>query len=76
MVSLITLQKELVNALICTLTNMFCVKLIHPDERDDDKKIEYVLVGSTCINVASIEHHIRDKWYASGEYFDRLGVDD
>ena len=69
-------QKEFVNALIGTLTNMFCVESIYPDERDEDSEIEYVLVGSIRIDVASIEHHFRDQGYAAGEYFDRLGVDD
>ena len=31
---LILQQKDFVNALIDTLTNMFCVESVHPDERD------------------------------------------
>jgi hypothetical protein len=59
---LVAQQAKFVNALIGTLTAMFCIEVIDPNQSDDnDGDIEYMSIESMRIDVASIENHIRDQ---------------
>ncbi|CAK9235665.1 unnamed protein product [Sphagnum troendelagicum] len=70
-------QAEFVNALIGTLTAMFCIEVIDSDQSDDDNdEIEYMSIESMWINVVGIENHIRDQGSAAGKFFDALNVAD
>ncbi|KAH9534488.1 hypothetical protein CY35_17G008300 [Sphagnum magellanicum] len=74
---LVAQQAEFVNALIGTLTAMFCIEVIDPDQsKDDDGEIEYMSIESMRINVVGIENHIRDQGSAVGKFFDALNTTD
>ncbi|KAH8963535.1 hypothetical protein BDL97_04G017200 [Sphagnum fallax] len=61
---LVAQQAEFINALIRTLTAMFCIE------------IEYMLIESMRIDVAGIENHIRDQGSAASKFFDALNATD
>ena len=67
---LVAQQQEFINALIDTLTTMFCIEAIDLDESDEDDEAEYVSIDSMRIDVAGIESYIRDQGLAAGEYCD------
>ncbi len=70
-------QAEFVNALIGTLTAMFCIEVIDPDQDDDDDgEIEYMSIESMRIDVTGIENHICDQGSAAGKFFDALNATD
>ncbi len=69
-------QAEFVNALIGTLTAMFCIEVIDLDQSDDDGEIEYMSIESMRIDVVGIENHICDQGSAVGKFFDALNVAD
>jgi hypothetical protein len=70
-------QAKFVNALIGTLTAMFCIEVIDPNQSDDDDgEIEYMSIESMRIDVAGIKNHIRDQGLATGKFFDALNVTD
>jgi hypothetical protein len=74
---LVAQQAEFVNALIGTLTAMFYIEVIDPDQsKDDDGEIEYMSIESMRINVVGIENHIRDQGSAVGKFFDALNTTD
>jgi hypothetical protein len=63
--------------LIGTLTAMFCIEVIDPDQSDDDDgEIKYMSIESMRINVVGIENHIRDQGSAAGKFFDALNATD
>jgi hypothetical protein len=63
--------------LIGTLTAMFCIEVIDPDQSDDDDgEIEYMSIESMRIDVTGIENHIRDQGSAVGKFFDALNATD
>ncbi|KAH8941002.1 hypothetical protein BDL97_14G014500 [Sphagnum fallax] len=74
---LVAQQAKFVNALIGTLTAMFCIEVINPDQSDDDDgEIEYMSIESMRIDIASIENHIHDQGSATGKFFDALNAAD
>jgi hypothetical protein len=74
---LVAQQAKFVNALIGTLTAMFCIEVIDPDQSDDDDgEIKYISIESMWIDVAGIENHIRDQGLAAGKFFDALNATD
>ncbi len=74
---LVAQQAKFVNALIGTLTAMFCIEVINPDQSDDDDgEIEYMSIESMRIDVASIENHIHDQGSATGKFLDALNAAD
>jgi hypothetical protein len=74
---LVAQQAEFINALIRTLTAMFCIEVIDPNQsNDDDGEIEYMSIELMQIDVAGIENHIRDQGTAAGKFFDALNAAD
>jgi hypothetical protein len=74
---LVVQQAEFVNALISTLTAMFCIEVINPDQSDDDDgEIEYMSIELMRIDVAGIKNHIRDQGSVAGKFFDVLNAAD
>jgi hypothetical protein len=74
---LVAQQAKFVNALIGTLTAMFCIEVIDSDQSDDDNgEIEYMSIESMQINVAGIENHIRDQRSAASKFFNALNATD
>jgi hypothetical protein len=89
---LVVQQAEFVNALIGTLTAMFCINVIDLDQsNDDDNKIEYMSIEYMSIeymsieymsielmriDVAGIENDIRDQGSVAGKFFDTLNATD
>jgi len=70
-------QAEFVNALIGTLTAMFYIEVIDPDQSDDDDdEIEYMLIESMRINIMGIKNYICDQGSAVGKFFDALNATD
>ncbi len=70
---LVVQQAEFVNALIGTVTAMFYIEVIDPDQNDDDDgEIEYMSIESMRIDITGIENHIRDQGSAAGKFFDAL----
>jgi len=64
--------------LIGTLTAMFCIEVIDPDQSDDDDdgEIKYMSIESMRINVAGIKNHIRNQGSVAGKFFDALNAAD
>ena len=73
---MIAQQKGFFYALICTFTTMFCLESVNPNDNYEEGEVVFMSVGFMRIDVTNIDHHIRDKGYAPGDCFDRLGVDD
>ncbi len=72
---LVAQQAEFVNALIGTLTAMFCIEVIDSDQSDDDDgEIEYMSIKLMWIDVAGIKNHIHDQGSTAGKFFDALNV--
>ncbi len=73
---LVAQQVEIVNALIGTLTAMFCIEVIDLDQSDDDNEIEYMSIELMWINVTGIENHLRDQGSVVGKFFEALNAVD
>jgi hypothetical protein len=75
---LVAQQAEFVNVLIGTLTAMFCIEVIDPDQSDDDDdgEIKYMSIESMRINVTGIQNHIRNQGSVVGKFFDALNAAD
>jgi hypothetical protein len=72
---LIVQQGEIVNLLIGTLTGMFCIDVVDPENIGDDEG-EYLSIDSMRVDVTDIECHIRDQGSFAGDCFDRLDIDE
>jgi hypothetical protein len=72
---LIVQQEEIVNLLIGTLTGMFGIEVVDP-ENIGDNEVEYVSIDSMRVDVTNIECHIRDQGSFADDCFDRLDVDE
>jgi hypothetical protein len=72
---LIVQQEEIVNLLIGTLSSMFGIEVVDPENIGDDE-VEYVSIDSMRDVVTNIECHIRDQGSFAGDCFDRLDVDE
>ncbi|KAH8952971.1 hypothetical protein BDL97_09G113300 [Sphagnum fallax] len=74
---LVAQQAEFINALIRTLTAMFCIEVIDPNQsNDDDGEIEYMSIELMRIDVVGIKNHIRDQGSAASKFFDALNAAD
>jgi hypothetical protein len=68
-------NENIVNLLIGTLTGMFGIEVVDPENIGDDE-VEYVSIDSIRVDVTNIECHIRDQGSFAGDCFDRLNVDE
>jgi hypothetical protein len=72
---LIMQQEEIVNLFIGTLSGMFGIEVVDPENIGDDE-VQYVSIDSMRDVVTNIECHICDQGSFAGDCFDRLDVDE